>query len=353
MIRSTVEKRAAFRVLHEQGCFIIPSPWDAGSARYLQGLGFKALATSSAGLAWSLGHSDGTIGLDAVLNHLRSVVEATDLPVNADFENGFAADLDGVAENVRRAVQTGIAGISIEDSTGDTHEPQFSIEVAAARLRAARSAIDAAGSDTLLVGRAENFFTGVPDLKDTVARIEAYAAAGADCLYASGIGTREQIAAVVAAAGGKPVNLLVGANSEFTLQEIAELGVRRVSVGAALAQLAWGGFMRTAQSLALGRLNVFGSAASGDQLNAFFRISSEQPLAEQPAHIIGTVEYRDGEGPLRTIPQGIVQVETSSVDAVLTWPDSPSHGLAAMPVANFCQYVADGMIIVEQLPPLP
>ncbi|MGJ7531149.1 isocitrate lyase/PEP mutase family protein [Variovorax sp. GB1P17] len=272
MTRSIAQKRADFRALHAQGCFVIPNPWDTGSARYLEGLGFKALATTSSGFAWSRGHADGALSRDQVLDHLRELVAATDLPVNADFENGFAADAQGVAESVRLAAETGVAGLSIEDSTGNAADPLFSIDVAVERMRAARKAIDASGADVLLVGRAENFFAGRPDLDDAIARLKAYSNAGADCLYAPGIKTREQIAAVVAAAGGKPVNLLVGATSELTMKDIAELGVRRVSVGGGLARAAWGGFMRAARTLSEeGRFDGFADAAPGAELNAFFR----------------------------------------------------------------------------------
>ena len=276
MTRTIAQKRADFRTLHEQGCFVIPNPWDTGSARYLQGLGFKALATTSSGHAWSQGLADGAQSRDAVLAHLRDIVAATDLPVNADFENGFASDAQGVAESVRLAVETGVAGLSIEDSTGDAAHPLFPIDVAVERLRAARKAIDAAGGDTLLVGRAENFFAGRPDLDDAIARLRAYAEAGADCLYAPGIKTREQIAAVVAAVAPKPVNLLVGGVSELTMKDIADLGVRRVSVGGALARAAWGGFDRAARALAEhGRFDGFEGAAAGADLNGFFgRFSS-------------------------------------------------------------------------------
>ncbi|WP_418123664.1 isocitrate lyase/PEP mutase family protein [Variovorax sp. 160MFSha2.1] len=271
MTRTIAEKRADFRALHQQGCFVIPNPWDTGSARYLEGLGFKALATTSSGFAWSQGQADGAMSREHILAHLRELVEATDLPVNADFENGFAADAQGVAESVSLAIEMGVAGLSIEDSTGNADDPLFPLDVAVERLRAARKAIDASGADVLLVGRAENFFAGRPDLDDAVARIKAYANAGADCLYAPGIKTREQIAAVVAAAGGKPVNLLVGAPSELTLKDIAELGVRRVSVGGGLARAAWGGFIRAARTLADGRFDGFADAAPGAELNAFFK----------------------------------------------------------------------------------
>jgi 2-methylisocitrate lyase-like PEP mutase family enzyme len=265
-------RRRAFKALHASGCFVIPNPWDAGSARYLQGLGFKALASTSSGFAWSRGHADGDLSRTQVLEHLREMVAATELPVNADFESGFAADAQGVAESVRLAIETGVAGVSIEDSTGDPARPLYEIDVAVSRLRAARRAVDASGGETLLVGRAENFFAGRPDLDDTIARLKAYAEAGADCLYAPGIRTREQIAAVVAAVAPKPVNLLIGSTSELTLQDIAALGVRRVSVGGALARSAWGGFMRAARAIVEdGRFDGFANAASGAELNAFFR----------------------------------------------------------------------------------
>lgn len=207
-----------------------------------------------------------------MLDHLRELVAATDLPVNADFENGFAADAQGVAESVRLAIETGVAGLSIEDSTGNAADPLFPIEVAAERMRAARQAIDVSGADVLLIGRAENFFAGRPDLDDAIARLKAYSDAGADCLYAPGIKTREQIAAVVAAVAPKPVNLLVGGTSELSMVDISELGVRRVSVGGGMARAAWGGFMRAARTLAdEGRFDGFADAAAGSELNAFFR----------------------------------------------------------------------------------
>ncbi|MDR5822894.1 MULTISPECIES: isocitrate lyase/phosphoenolpyruvate mutase family protein [unclassified Caballeronia] len=271
MPRTTAEKRAAFRALHESGCFMLPNPWDTGSARYLETLGFKALATTSSGFAWSCGYADNHVSRDDVLAHLREIVAATDLPVNADFESGFGATSAEVAESVRLAVATGVAGLSIEDSTGDEAAPLFAIEVAVERMQAARRAIDETGGDTLLVGRAENFFAGKPDIDDAIARLKAYSAAGADCLYAPGIKTREQIEAVVRAVAPKPVNLLIGGVSDFTLDQVAALGVRRVSVGGGLARAAWGGFMRAAQGLVDGRFDGFKDAAAGNDLNAIFR----------------------------------------------------------------------------------
>jgi len=263
-------KRATFRRLHESGCFTLPNPWDVGSALLLQSLGFKALASTSAGFAWSRGSSDGALEREQVLAHLRELVQATDLPVNADFENGFGHDAEAVAVSVQLAVETGVAGLSIEDSSGDPSHPVFDLDTAVERLRAARAAIDRTGADTLLIGRAENFITGRPDLPDTIVRLKAYAEAGADCLYAPGIRTREEISAVVAAVAPKPVNVLVGWASDLTLDALAALGVRRVSVGGALARSAWGGLLRAARSLAEGRFDEFATAASGQELNALF-----------------------------------------------------------------------------------
>ena len=268
---SIADKRRDFHRLHQAGCFAIPNPWDIGSARMLQGLGFAALASTSSGFAWSMGHPDNGISRDMALAHLAELVAATDVPINADFENGFGSDANAVADSVRLAVETGVAGLSIEDSTGDAARPLFTVDEAVARLRAARGAIDRAGGDTLLVGRAECFLVGRPDLAETIARLQAYANAGADVLYAPGIRSGEQISAVVAAVAPKPVNLLVGSASDLTLADIAALGVRRVSVGGALARAAWGGLLRAARLLAeQGRFDGFADAASGQTLNAFF-----------------------------------------------------------------------------------
>jgi 2-methylisocitrate lyase-like PEP mutase family enzyme len=268
---SVSDKRRAFRELHESGCFVIPNPWDVGSALYLQSLGFKALATTSSGFAWSQGLPDGGISRDMALRHLQDMVAATDLPVNADFERGFAHNAAGVAESVRLAVETGVAGLSIEDSTGDAARPLFDLAEAVERISAARKSIDKAGGDTLLVGRAECFLVRRPDLSDTIARLKAYAHAGADCLYAPGIRTREQIAALVAAVAPKPLNLLVGWASDMTMADIAALGVRRVSVGGALARSAWGGCMRAARMLAEhGSFAAFAEAAPGAELDSLF-----------------------------------------------------------------------------------
>src|SRR5688572_4090762 len=268
---SVADKRRLFHQLHQNGCFVIPNPWDVGSALFLQSLGFKALATTSSGFAWSRGYPDNGISREMALAHLQEMVAATDLPINADFESGFASDATGVAESVRLAIETGVAGLSIEDSTGVTARPLFELGVAIERMKAARKAIDKAGGDTLLVGRAECFFVGRPQLDETIARLKAYADAGADCLYAPGVRTREQIAAVVAAVAPKPFNLLIGSVSDLTMQDISALGVRRVSVGGALARSAWGGFMRAARMLATeGKFDAFADAAPGQELNSLF-----------------------------------------------------------------------------------
>jgi len=266
------EKRAAFRSLHESGCFAIPNPWDIGSARYLQHLGFKAIATTSAGFAFARGLPDNGVPRDIVLAHIRELVDATDIPVNADFENGFADEPNDIAENVKLCVETGVAGLSIEDSTGDKAKPLYDLDYAVARIKAARAAIDKSGADIILVGRAECFLVGRPEIEEVKRRLKAYAEAGADCLYGPGIRTREDIAEVVRAVAPKPVNALIGGPVGLTINDVAALGVRRISVGGALARAAWGGFMRAAKDLAEhGRFDGFKDAAPHDELNEFFR----------------------------------------------------------------------------------
>lgn len=267
---STAQKRADFRKLHESGCFVLPNPWDVGSALLLQGMGFKALASTSSGLAWSIGHSDNNVNRDHVLAHLKTLCDATDLPVNADFEAGFAHDPAGVAANVARGVDTGVAGLSIEDSTGDVSAPLYEMTLAVERMRAARAAIDAKGGDIVLVGRCESFLVGQPDLKATIARLVAYAEAGADCLYAPGIRTREQIAAVVKELAPKPINVLMGGPG-LTVAELTDLGVRRISIGGALARAAWGGFLRAAREIAeKGSFSELAHAVTHAEINGFF-----------------------------------------------------------------------------------
>jgi 2-methylisocitrate lyase-like PEP mutase family enzyme len=268
---SVADKRRVFRDLHKSGCFVIPNPWDIGSARYLQHLGFKALASTSSGFAWSVAHADNAVGVDMVLAHLKTICDASDLPVNADFEGGYADDPAGVAKNVARCCETGVAGLSIEDSTGNTEKPLYDIPFAVERIKAARAAIDKAAPDVLLTGRAEGFISGVPDLPQMIERLKAYAAAGADVLYAPGIRTREQIEAVVQAVAPKPVNFLNGAALGHTVSDLAAMGVRRISVGGALARSAWGGAMRTAELIAReGSFEGFKDAANGGELNKLF-----------------------------------------------------------------------------------
>ena len=246
---TSADRRRVFRELHQAGCFVIPNPWDQGSARLLAQLGFKALATTSSGFAWSLGRSDNHVSLDEALAHLQAIADSVAVPVNADFEGGFATAPAEVAANVARATGTGIAGLSIEDSTGDAAHPLYDFALAVERIGAARQAIDAGGTGILLTGRSEGFLVGRADLSETIRRLTAYAEAGADCLYAPGIRTRAEISAVVKAVAPKPVNVLVG--SDFaTVAELAALGVRRISVGGALARAAWGGFLEAAKEIA-------------------------------------------------------------------------------------------------------
>jgi methylisocitrate lyase len=246
---SLADRRLRFRELHQSGCFVIPNPWDVGSARLLEQLGFQALATTSSGFAWSLGRQDNRVTLQEALAHIRAIAESVDIPVNADFEGGFAMEPERVAANVAAATATGISGISIEDSTGDPAKPLFDFELAVERVRAARKAIDDSGAGILLTGRSEGFIVGRPDLKETIRRLIAYAEAGADCLYPPGIRTPEQISAVVKAVAPNPVNVLVGADFT-TVAALAAAGVRRISVGGALARAAWTGFLRAAREIA-------------------------------------------------------------------------------------------------------
>jgi 2-methylisocitrate lyase-like PEP mutase family enzyme len=267
---TTADKRATFRKMHEAGCFVLPNPWDIGSARALQHMGFKAIASTSAGFAWTIGKADNRVTLDEVCGHLEALCAAVDLPVNADFEGGFAHEPEQVGANVARAVKTGVAGLSIEDSTGDKARPLYERAVAIERIKAARAAVDVDNSGVMLVGRCEGFLVGQPDLDMVIDRLQAYAQAGADCLYAPGIRTKEQIAAVVKAVHPKPFNLLLGWPG-LSVAEVADLGVRRVSVGGSLARAAWGGFMRAAQEiLEKGTFAEFGHAYPGGELNKMF-----------------------------------------------------------------------------------
>jgi 2-methylisocitrate lyase-like PEP mutase family enzyme len=265
------DKRRTFRKLHEAGCFVIPNPWDVGSTLYLQGLGFKALATTSAGFAFTQGLPDGGVSRATMLAHFRDIVAATDVPVNADFEGGYADEPEGVAESVRLCIDTGVAGLSIEDSTPDDANPLYDFDLALARVRAARAAVDAARGDVVFTARSEGFIRGRPDLDETVRRLQAFAAAGADCLYAPGIRTREQIAAVVGAVAPKPVNFLMGAATDLTVADLAGLGVRRISLGGTLARVAWTAVARAARDIAAaGKFDSLAGAMANAELNRFF-----------------------------------------------------------------------------------
>jgi 2-methylisocitrate lyase-like PEP mutase family enzyme len=261
---TVAEKRAAYRRLHDSGCFIIPNPWDIGTARYLQGLGFKALASTSAGFAFTLGLPDGAVTRDTMLTHFRELAAATDVPINADFEGGYADAPEDVAESVRLCIDTGVAGLSIEDC-GDPKLPLYDFDLALARVKAARAAIDKAGGDVVFTARSEGFIRGRPDLAETIRRLKAFSDAGADCLYAPGIKTREEIAAVVQAVAPKPVNFLMAATTDFTVNDLAGLGVT-------LARVAWTGFTRAAREMAEeGKFTRLAGTMTNAELNAFFR----------------------------------------------------------------------------------
>lgn len=272
-------QRAAFRRLHEQGCFVIPNPWDAGSACYLRKLGFQALATTSAGFSFSRGLPDAASALsrDMVLRHIAEIVSAAeDLPVNADYQAAYAPDPEGVAQSVRLCVETGVAGLSIEDNTGEPDRPLFELAEAVDRVRAARAAIDSfedGGADVLLTARAECYLVGHPDpLRECIRRLQAYAAAGADVLFAPGPRDRKDIRAIVASVSPKPVNVLMSSTSDLHVSDLAELGVRRISVGSALARAAWGGFIRAARQIAEeGSFAGLEGAASFEELNSLFQ----------------------------------------------------------------------------------
>lgn len=264
---------ATFRGLHQSGCFVLPNPWDIGSAVYLQHLGFKALATTSAGFAFSRGMPDGAVPRDEMLSHIREIAAATSLPVNADFLNGFADEPEKVAENVKLCVATGVAGLSIEDSTGRSDEPLYEKKLAIERMRAARKAIDASGIPVALTGRCETWLVGQPDsLGVALDRLSAYAEAGADCLYAPGVSEPDEITAMVKAVAPKPVNVLIsGFNHQLSLSQLRDLGVRRISVGSGLATVAWGAFIGVAKTIATtGSFDGLGETASFAEMNSLF-----------------------------------------------------------------------------------
>lgn len=270
---SSIDRLRVFRELHQSGCFVIPNPWDLGSAHLLVRLGFRALATTSAGFAWSLGRRDNHVSLGEALAHFRAIAQAVDIPVNGDFEGGFATVPETVATNVMAAAMTGVAGLSIEDSTGDAAQPLFDFRLSVERIRAARRAIDESGTGVLLTGRSEGFIVGRPDLAETIRRLTAYAEAGAECLYAPGIRRKTDIIEVVKALAPKPVNVLVGSNFA-TVAELAEMGVRRISVGGALARTAWAGFLEAAREIAeQGTFANLARAVPFDEINSVFRTS--------------------------------------------------------------------------------
>jgi 2-methylisocitrate lyase-like PEP mutase family enzyme len=264
------DKRRTFRALHQSGCFVIPNPWNVGSARYLQGLGFKALATTSAGYAHSIGYSDGDVTRDMVLAHCREIAQATDVPVNADFEGGYADDPDEVAANVRLCIDTGVAGLSIEDFTGNDADPLYDFDLAVRRVRAARDAIDKAGGDVIFTARTEGFIRNRPDLDETIRRLKAFADAGADCLYSPGIRAPDQIAATVKAVAPKPINFLNSGAFGHTVGDLTALGVRRISVGGTLSRVAMHAFVQSSRQLAEGKFDSFAGVISNAELNKFF-----------------------------------------------------------------------------------
>jgi 2-methylisocitrate lyase-like PEP mutase family enzyme len=268
-------RREAFRKLHESGCFVIPNPWDAGTARYLRHLGFKALATTSGGFAFSRGlpDTDWVASCDMVLGHIAEIVDAVETPVNADFQSGYAREPEGVAANVGRCVETGVAGLSIEDATGRREDPLYEFPLAVERIRAAREAIDASGADVLLTARAECYLVGHPKpLQEAIRRLQAYAEAGADVLYAPGPHMPTEIQTIVAAVSPKPVNVLMSSNSGLKIADLTAMGVRRVSVGSALARAAWTGFIRAAKKIAdEGSMEGFEGSVSFAELDDFFR----------------------------------------------------------------------------------
>jgi 2-methylisocitrate lyase-like PEP mutase family enzyme len=269
------DRRRAFRALHERGCFVLPNPFDLGSARWLQSLGFKALATTSSGASWSYGYPDGALSRDVMIEHIREIATVSDVPVNADFLNGFADDPEDLIPNVVLCIETGVAGISIEDM--DAGRRLYDIDLAVERIRAARRALDDDGTGVVLVARSEAFLVGHPDpLREAIARIERFAEAGADCLYVPDVTRREDIVAIVKAVAPKPVNVLARNLGGLTVADLAALGVRRVSVGGALARMAWAGVICAGKDLAAGRFDALGDAASGADLNRFFTADADR-----------------------------------------------------------------------------
>jgi 2-methylisocitrate lyase-like PEP mutase family enzyme len=269
MNRTVTAKRDAFRKLHEHGCFVLPNPWDVGSARILQHMGFAALASTSSGFAWTMGRPDYAVTRDDVLHHLASLCDAVDLPVNADFESGFAATPEGVAANVVLAIQTGVSGLSIEDRKIEAISELYSVDVAVERIRAARKAIDQNGSNVILVARTESLLIDPSAVTTAIDKLVAFAEAGADCLYAPGVRGRTDVTAMVRAVAPKPVNVLA-LEPGISVAELADLGARRISVGGALARIAWSAMVATAEQIKAGSFNGLNSGTTGGQLNEIF-----------------------------------------------------------------------------------
>lgn len=271
---------ASFRALHESGCFVLPNPWNIGTAIYLERLGFKALATTSAGFAFSRGKPDGGVPRDEMLAHIREIVEVTQLPVNADLERGYADEPEHVAGNVQLCVRTGVAGLSIEDNSRRANAPLYEKQLAIERIRAASRAIDDSQTGVVLTGRCEAWLVDDPNpLHTALDRLTAYAEAGADCLYAPGVSNPREIAQIVKSVAPKPVNVLVsGFNHQLSLSELADLGVRRISVGSGLALAAWGAFLRAAKGIKTnGAFNLLAENASSADLNELFRQTQLAP----------------------------------------------------------------------------
>jgi 2-methylisocitrate lyase-like PEP mutase family enzyme len=267
-MRSIAERRAAFRRLHESGCFVLPNPWDVGSARLLQHIGFQAVASTSSGYAWSTGRPDHAVGRDDVLQHLSALCNAIDLPVNADFESGFAADAAGVAESVKLAIDTGVAGLSIEDRAAGAGEELYDLETAIERVRAARAAIDRSGHDVMLVARTEGLLTDPRAVTRAIERLVAFAEAGADCLFAPGVINKDDIVAMVDAVAPKPLNVIMRPGMVFS--ELAELGVRRISVAGALARVAYAAMIHVAEEINAGSFDGLSRGVQGTALNNIF-----------------------------------------------------------------------------------
>ncbi len=271
-IRSTASKREAFFELHQSGCFVIPNPWSIGTARCLEDLGFKAIASTSAGHAHAYGLPDGAQTLESVLDHLTELAAAVSIPLNADFENGFSENIDGLQQNIVRCIATGVAGLSIEDAAQHGVSGLYDFNLAVDRIKAARAAIDQTGERVVLTARTEGFVRGAPDIAETTRRIKAYADAGADCLYAPGIKTQEEIAAVVQAAGGRPVNFLNAVDLGYSVDDLARMGVRRISVGGTLSRVAMDAFLRAAQGIVQhGSFASFADVISNAELNQRFQ----------------------------------------------------------------------------------